>query len=564
MGKRYLIWYITLCLLTLILALLSVATAEMFNRLANAAVDKNMSLLINTVFLAIGILSVNLIVAIFKKTLSEQLTLRSTLYMQSNVVENTLNTKMADLDKYHTGDIINRITDSVREAQSGVNIKSQEVLGNVLQIIFLLSYFSFIHIPLTIGALVLAVILPMLINFVSKPMRGLYESRQNAITEKESFIQDVIQGAEVVRSYSLTERMKQVLESKYNQYLNYHFKVQKYEVALFRSHTLIWLLGILYVFGYGGYLVSINQLNVGDVVAFAISFERLAFPLAGLAGVWAKFQNSLAHGRRIFELLDLSKEQKLGKKNGPIQIEDIHIDNVYFSYPQSQLSLKGISMTLQKGKSTALIGPSGSGKSTLANLLLALYKPDNGKIYYGIHDLQDMDIANWRSRIAYIPQDPVMFTGSIFENIAIGKEGATWEEVITAATAAQIHNSIRNTSKQYDSVIGEDGLQLSGGEIQRITIARAFLSNPDIVILDEPTSSLDTTNERLIVEQLLEIFKGKTILIISHRLATIQNADQIVFMEDGYVIESGNHKDLVQKKGEFYRMYYDDSKEEVI
>ncbi|GAB2546935.1 ABC transporter ATP-binding protein [Gracilibacillus alcaliphilus] len=564
MGKRYVIWYIILCLLTVILSLLSVATAEMFNRLANAAVDKNMSLLINTVFLAVGILIVNLTVAILKKVLSERLMLRSTLYMQSNVLKNTLNTKMTNLDKYHTGDIINRITDSVQEAQAGVNIKSQEVLGNVLQIIFLLSYFSFINIPLTVGALLLAVILPMIINLVSKPMRNLYESRQHAIGEKESFIQDVIQGAEVVRSYSLTERMKRALERKYNQYLKYHFKVQRYEVALFRSHTLIWLLGILYIFGYGGYLVSINQLNVGDVVAFAISFERLAFPLSGLAGIWSQFQHSLSHGRRIFELLDLSKEQKLKEINRTTQIEDIHIEDVYFSYHQNQASLKGISMTLQKGKSTALIGPSGSGKSTLANLLLALYEPSKGNIYYGVDCLQDLDISDWRSRIAYIPQEPVLFTGTIFENIAIGKEGATLEEVISAAKSAQIHNSISNTRKQYDSVIGEDGLQLSGGEQQRITIARAFLSNPDIVILDEPTSSLDNTNERLIVEQLLEIFKGKTILIISHRLATIQHADHSAFMEDGQIIESGSHQELMQKKGKFYKMYYDGQKEGVI
>lgn len=563
MGKRYWLSYIFLCLLTFLLSLISVATAEMLKRLANAAVDQNMALLMNTLIMAVGILVVQFMGGLSKKVLSERLTYRSTLDMQSIVLKKVLRAKTVELDDYHSGDVLNRIDDSIRHAQNGVNEKAQQVIENVLQIIFLLTYLTFINLTLTLGVLVIAVMLPIIINLTSKPLRNLYKSRQIAQAEKESFVQDVIQGGEVVRSYSLVGKMKHILAQKYTRYLHDHFKVQRYEVILFRSHTFIWLFGVLFVFGFGGYLVTQNQLDVGAVVAFAVSFERFAFPLSGLSGIWAQFQHALAHGSRIFELLDLSEEDEEVEGNEPAAIGDISFKSVSFSYRTHKDALKQVTLTLQAGTTTALVGPSGSGKSTIANLLLGLYEPSSGKILIGGKPLHKIHVSEWRGKIAYIPQDPVLFTGTIFENIAMGKEKATLDEVVAAAKSAQIHDFIQSNEQHYNSVIGENGLQLSGGEKQRLAIARAFLASPEIVILDEPTSALDTENESLIIKAFENLFYGRTVLIITHRLTTIENVDQIIVIEKGEIAESGTRMELIQRKGKFSEMY-DSSQGEIV
>lgn len=554
MGKRYLSWYICLSLITVILSTVSVAVAEMFRRLANAAAEKDMVLLLHTAVLAMGILIFQLFGTLLKTYLAESLNLRSTLHMQSSLLKKVLKLQAKELDKYHLAEIMNRIDESVRIAQTGINVNAQQVLGHVLQIFFIVSYLLAMNVWLTLGGICIATILPLFMNLLSKRMRSVYEQRQQAIVHKEALIQDVIQGAEVARSYSLADRMKKSLESQYNRYLKHHFKLKWFEVSLFRSHTLVWMLGILYAFGLGGYYISINRLEVGDVVAFMIVFERFAFPLAALSGIWAQFQHSMVHSRRILELLNLEEEQEKDDHSF-IGIHDIHFKNVHFSYPTKQQVLNGITLTIHKGKFTALVGPSGSGKSTLAYVLLALYKPSSGVILNGNRRIQDIGLSNWRGSIAYIPQDPVLFTGTIFDNIAMGKEGATLEEVTAAATSAQIHNYINNTAQQYNSRIGGGGLQLSGGEKQRVAIARALLMNPELVILDEPTAALDSNNEALIMSEVQRIFRGKTILMIAHRLSTLQSAEQIIFIDDGKVVEIGNHQELIQRKGRYYEMY---------
>lgn len=564
MGKRYLAWYIGLSFITVLLSTISVAEAEVFRRLANAAADQDMELLFQTVALAIGIVLIRFFGSVFNTYVSQTLHVRSTMNMQSSLLNKVLRSKVAELDKYHSADIINRIDESVREAQVGVNIRAQAFLANILQIVFILSYLSFMNVWLTFGGLVIASILPLIINLCSGPMRTLYEQRQHAIVAKEALVQDVIQGAEIVRSYSLTNKMRSAVEKAYNPYLKHHFKLKGYEVGLFRSHTFIWIIGVLYAFGVGGYLISNNQMEVGDVVAFAIVFERFAFPLSSLSGLWAQFQSSIAHGRRIFELLDTEEEPKPDQVAILAEINSIHLKDVHFSYDPPSKALNGVKMTIEKGKSTALIGPSGSGKSTIAHLLMFLYEPSSGDILNGTQRIQDVGISNWRQRIAYIPQQPIIFSGTIFDNIALGKEGATLDEVIAAAKSAQIHQSIIKTDQKYDTQIGEGGLQLSGGEKQRIAIARAFLRNPELVILDEPTSALDQQHETLIMKEIAELFLGKTVLIISHRFSTIQMADHIVFLENGKVVESGSHHELMQKQERYYEMFYANQKEGVI
>jgi ATP-binding cassette subfamily B protein AbcA/BmrA len=553
LGKRYWFHYILLCVLTTSLALLNVAMAEILKRLADAAVGLNMDLLVQAAWLTVGVLIANLAGSVLNKMLSSSLEYRSTLFIQSRLLDKIVNMKIRDLDKYHSGDLINRLCDSLHQAQHGVNVRAQELLGHLLQIAFVLSYLAILHFWLTFGALILAFFLPLLVNILSGPMRNLYESRQKAIADKEAFLQEVMQGGEVVRSYHLLERMKGRFKQKYDAVLQPHLKLVRYETSVFRSHTLVWMLGVLYAFSCGGYLVSEGRIGVGDVVAFAVAFERFAFPLTGLAGMWTQFQQAIVQARRVFELFDLDEEGR-GRLSPPERLSAITFEHVSFSYDDPNPVLDQITLELKPGRPTALVGPSGSGKSTLAGLLLKFYEPTGGSVLVDGHDLREIDIRAWRKRIAYIPQEPVLFSGSFFENIAVGNPDASPDDVRAAAEAAQIHDYIMSTARQYDTAIGEGVLPLSGGEKQRVVIARALLANPDILVFDEPTSALDAENERLIFRELRHLFHDRIVLIITHRLSTVRDMEHIVVLEGGRIVEQGSYDELIGRNGRFQAM----------
>jgi ABC-type multidrug transport system fused ATPase/permease subunit len=556
-SKKYIPFYLILCAIITVLALTSTAFAELVQRLVNAATQKDTELLISSAGIAAVILLVSITGNFIKNYLSIYLHNQSKLNLQSAVLQKILNAKMSNLSKYHSGDLINRLDESVDIAQSGINTFAVEILNNILQVVLLLFYLFRLNVHLTAGILVISICVPIVLNFFSKPLRKLYGERQQKISEQQSYMQDIIQNSELVKSFSLVKRVCRELKEKYNQRLKYHFKILWIEVLLFRVHTVIWVIGVLFILGYGGILAVDNKLDVGSVIAFAVSFERVAFPLANIAAMWGKMQNAVSNAGRIFELLDLSAEMLLSdSKNAPDaepeSDEDkleVKFTNVDFGYTPGEKVLKNLSFTARAGEVTAIVGPSGSGKSTTVNLLLGLYEPSSGSIQFG---KDDSDIQKYRSLIGYVSQETCLFSGTIYENIAYGKPNASKEEVITAARVANIHDFIMELPKQYDTSIGEIGNDLSGGQRQRIAIARAVLRNPRIFILDEPTSALDLWNEAVILQELKEMMKDKINIVIAHRLSTIKNADKILFLENGEIAETGTHQELMQRRGKYF------------
>ena len=310
---------------------------------------------------------------------------------------------------------------------------------------------------------------------------------------------------------------------------------------------------------YGGYQIIEGNLTLGDLMMFLVYLTMLLDPLATIAGSAVAFQNNLAGLDRVLDVLDV--EEELPSREGAIslpskqRVGDLSIQDVTFRYPGTETPvLKEVSFDVASGQTVALVGRSGAGKTTLTNLIARFYDPSEGAICFNGRDLRDIQLSSYRSLLGIVEQDVFLFDGSIHENIAYARRRASREDVISAANAAAADEFIRKFPEGYDTVIGERGVKLSGGQRQRLAIARAILADPQILILDEATSNLDSESERLIQDSLSELLQDRTAFVIAHRLSTIMNADKIVVLEDGEVLEIGTHDELVARGGRYRDM----------
>ena len=314
---------------------------------------------------------------------------------------------------------------------------------------------------------------------------------------------------------------------------------------------------ISFIVLYGGYLIlnKRSDLNGGQFIAYIAIFSQIMRPAKSISDSFSNIHSGIAAGERVLALID-EKPQITDAPNA-IDIKDfsegIHFNNVTFSYPGRDV-LKNINLTVPKGKTVALVGPSGGGKSTMMDLIPRFIEPQSGQILIDDKDIQGVTMHSLRSLMGVVNQESILFNDSIYNNIAFGKTNVTQEEVEAAARIANAHNFIMETEGGYNTNIGDRGTKLSGGQRQRICIARAVLNNPPIMLLDEATSALDTESEKLVQEALNNLMKNRTSLIIAHRLSTIQNADNIIVLESGEIVEEGNHHELIAKNGLYKRL----------
>lgn len=567
LGKPYLGRYIILCLLAAVVALTTVALAESLRRIINAATNQDMSLLVSSLIFGAVVVIVDACANFLRTYLSGLLEFKSTATLQASILSKLLKVHMKDLDRYHSADLISRINDSAVVAQQGINQKTIELLSNLMQLTFLLTYLLSLQYVLTLGTLIICSLVPLIMIPFTSRLRSLNEQRQQVESAQQVFIQDTVQGAEVVRAFSLAPKLHEQFAQRVKQYFKIHLPISRIEAVGYNMPIAVILGGLLYVLSYGGYLVIDGRLDVGAIAAFLFCFEQITNPVSRLANLWTEMQASLAQGKRVFEVLDLKEEgidcqsdlyddqneMSIASNHVVAALRSITFERVSFRYDNDQV-LTDVSLTIEPGKVTAFAGPSGSGKSTLLNLLLAVYEPLEGSISCGDIPLSAIHPRVWRNNIAYVSQEPYLFSGTLYENIAWGKPDAIYDDIIQAAQSAGIHEFIMTTPLQYETVIGERGLTLSGGERQRLSIARAFVREPKLLLLDEPTAALDSQNEEIVQQALKKLMYGRTTVVIAHRLSTIRDADRIYYMEAGSVVEAGTHHELMASEGKYRAM----------
>jgi ABC-type multidrug transport system fused ATPase/permease subunit len=571
-ARRYWLSYVAVSAIVIISALLPVGWAEALRRLFDAASQLSMDGLL-AAGIWIGCLFVTeLVTNLLQALLMTRLSNRTTLDLQREVLNGLFIMRLMRYAKWHTGDKLQRLNQSSAAAQEGVNQKIPELTKHVLSIVFLAIYLTVLSWELMLGSLVVALVMPMLGNLLGKPIHSWQQKTNEAQAETDGRLLDQLQGAEVVRSFGL--------RSLFNAGWRTH--VERTRVRWLRTDMLrtgnnwaiflgFWL-GQVYIFLMGGWLVVSGQLAIGAIAAFTLSYERLFFPMAHIVNAWAAVQDAIAHAGRVFEMTNplehRRSDQKIRRRlelqlqetqqSDPIPLPasgDIELRDIRFAYGGDHRSenstIQGFTATVRDGGMTAIVGPSGGGKSTILKLLLGLYESDSGTIMYGGIPLHADNWPAWRERVAYVPQDAALFDATAMDNIRIGRITATDDEVIEAARLANAHTFIEALPEGYHTRLGERGQRLSGGERQRLALARAYVRNPRILLLDEPTSALDGMNEQLMQEALHSIMQGRTVLVVAHRLSTVQHADCILYVENGKVIESGTHDQLMHLGGRY-------------
>ncbi len=461
-------------------------------------------------------------------------------------------------DNNKTGDLMAKVTNDVNMIQ-GTLESFIKIITDFIQSIFFVGLLFYLNWQLSLVIIAMFPITGYILKKFSIPIREASRRIAENISEISAFLQETLSGIKVIKIF--TREKSEINKFKHFTYETYARNIKAVRLIAFQKpiNELLSIIGVITVILFSGYQMIEGKISLGDFGRFIVVATLAYKPLKGLGNVNAAIQKALASGKRIFDLMEQVSESAIEKTRKTLEIENIkgyvEFKNVYFSYDKKKSILKNINIKANPNDIIAIVGPSGGGKTTIVNLIPRFYEINKGKILIDNIDIKKISLASLRKHIGMVPQDTFLFSGTIKDNIAYAKENATFEEIVEAAKKANAHNFIIKLKNGYNTEIGERGIQLSGGEKQRISIARAILKNPKILILDEATSALDTESEILVQEALSYLMKGKTTFVIAHRLSTIQNATKIIVLENGQIVQVGTHKQLIRnKKGLYYKL----------
>ena len=459
--------------------------------------------------------------------------------------------------KRRTGEIVSRMTNDITTIENIVTDLPATLLQQSIRLFGGIIIITYMNWKLTGLILVLAPILVVFARTFGRRLKKLSTEIQDKLAVSTTILEENISCIQVVKSFVRVklenERFSEALEDSYQSakkrvIISSFFGPSIGFIAFSTSLILLW---------YGGREVILGAISPGELIAFILYATIIAGPMGSFARLYARVQEGIGASKRVFEILDMKGEVRdiLDAKPIPELTGKVEFDNVHFHYREDQEIIKGICFSVEPGQTVALVGPSGAGKSTLVQLLHRFYDPVTGEIRIDGIPLQSVQLSSYWQQIGIVPQETILFGGTILENIEYAKPGITKEEVIKAAKAANAHNFIMECPDGYETVVGEKGIRLSAGQRQRIAIARAILKDPHILILDEATSALDNESELLIQDALERLMVGRTSFIIAHRLSTIHNADRIIVMDRGQLLESGTHAQLMEKEGLYHKLY---------
>ena len=456
-------------------------------------------------------------------------------------------------DENKTGYIMSRITNDVNNLEQSLTMIVEMTQNVVYTIVFATALF-YTNWQLTIVSIFLFAFSGEISRKFGDRIRSYSRNLSNTLADISAFLQEKISAVRIVKSFTREEDEKKIFKQKVE--TNYHYSMKIVRIIAFLSPTneLFNTVATSLLVIFCGYLFIQGSMTIETMIFFLMLMINLAKPVKALCESAARIQKTLVSAGYIFEILDLEIEPLYhGLPQTKINNGNVEFKEVSFAYNGEIQALNNINLYVSSGEKIALVGESGGGKSTFINLIPRFYDLDHGKILIDGMDIKEMDLLSLRRQMAIVPQDVVLFSGSVYDNIRYGRLDAEKEEIFEAAHHANAHSFIEKLEKGYDTEVGERGLQLSGGQRQRIAIARAILRNPKILLLDEATSALDTESERMVQEALNSLMKGRTSFIIAHRLSTIAYCDRIVVLEGGRIVESGTEDELLKKKKGVYK-----------
>ncbi|HCV6404608.1 TPA: SAV1866 family putative multidrug efflux ABC transporter [Staphylococcus aureus] len=456
------------------------------------------------------------------------------------------------------GQVISRVINDVEQTKDFILTGLMNIWLDCITIIIALSIMFFLDVKLTLAALFIFPFYILTVYVFFGRLRKLTRERSQALAEVQGFLHERVQGISVVKSFAIEDNEAKNFDKKNTNFLTRALKHTRWNAYSFAAINIVTDIGPIIVIGVGAYLAISGSITVGTLAAFVGYLELLFGPLRRLVASFTTLTQSFASMDRVFQLIDEDYDIKNGVGAQPIEIKQgrIDIDHVSFQYNDNEAPiLKDINLSIEKGETVAFVGMSGGGKSTLINLIPRFYDVTSGQILIDGHNIKDFLTGSLRNQIGLVQQDNILFSDTVKENILLGRPTATDEEVVEAAKMANAHDFIMNLPQGYDTEVGERGVKLSGGQKQRLSIARIFLNNPPILILDEATSALDLESESIIQEALDVLSKDRTTLIVAHRLSTITHADKIVVIENGHIVETGTHRELIAKQGAYEHLY---------
>lgn len=506
----------------------------------------------------IGIFLANAVFSYFRIYLFAIVTERTLALLRQTTYSHLIKLPMVFFSSRRIGELNSRVSADVALLQETFTSTLAQFIRQVVTIAGGIALLTIISFKLTLFMLAFVPVIAVITRFFGSYIRQLSKDAQTKVAESNTIVEETLQAIANVKAFANESFEIFRYRKKTDEVVDVALKGAKWR-GLFVSFIFFALFGsVVGVIWYGVYLVNQGEgMTSGDLFKFVLYTVFIAGSISGMADLYSQLQKAIGATENLMDILDENpevisddSERSSARLEGEVVFKDVS-----FSYPTRKdvTVLRNISFEVTTGEQIALVGPSGAGKSTIAGLLLRFYKPDSGHILIDNKDILDYNLTGLRNNMAIVPQEVLLFGGSIRENIEYGKPGATEEEILKAAEQANALEFINSFPEKLETIVGDRGIQLSGGQRQRIAIARAILKDPSILILDEATSSLDSESERLVQEALIKLMQGRTSIIIAHRLSTIRNADKIIVIDRGVVKESGNHESLMKNEGGIYK-----------